>query len=66
MMRLFKRRSSDPNPQLVSLAPLSPDSDEEGMKQWHPRSGQASPVAVGSSTPISGSPKITRKGNGMQ
>nr|XP_014287107.2 uncharacterized protein LOC106687635 [Halyomorpha halys] len=61
-MRLFKRRSSDPNPQLVSLAPLSPDSDEEGMKQWHPRSGQASPVAVGSSTPISGSPKITRKG----
>lgn len=62
-MRLFKRRSSDPNPQLVSLAPLSPDSDsEDGVKQWHPRSGQASPVAIGSSTPISGSPKITRKG----
>ncbi|XP_014249907.1 uncharacterized protein LOC106666894 [Cimex lectularius] len=63
-MRLFKRRSSDPNPQLVSLAPLSIEDTEEEchLKQWQQRSGQASPVSVGSSTPLSSSPSLYRKG----
>ncbi|KAK9497429.1 hypothetical protein O3M35_004138 [Rhynocoris fuscipes] len=59
-MRLFGRRSSDPNPQLVSLARLSPDSEDEST--CRSRSGHASPVTLGPSTPLSASPALARKG----
>lgn len=59
-MRLFGRRSSDPNPQLVSLARLSPDSEDETI--CRSRSGHVSPVTLGPSTPLSASPALTRKG----
>ncbi|XP_073999242.1 arc isoform X2 [Rhodnius prolixus] len=59
-MRLFGRRSSDPNPQLVSLARLSPDSEDES--NCRSRSGHVSPVTLGPSTPLSASPALTRKG----
>ncbi|KAG8303511.1 hypothetical protein J6590_007169 [Homalodisca vitripennis] len=58
MMRLFKRRCSDPSPQLVSLSPLSQEEEAEGSKPRQTRSGQASPAR----TPVSGSPKAHRKG----
>ena len=62
-MRLFKRRCSDPSPQLVSLSPLSNDeADGNNTTVRQTRSGQASPVSKGSGTPISGSPKVHRKG----
>uniref|UniRef100_A0A1B6M045 PDZ domain-containing protein n=2 Tax=Graphocephala atropunctata TaxID=36148 RepID=A0A1B6M045_9HEMI len=57
-MRLFKRRCSDPSPQLVSLSPLSQEEEAEGSKPRQTRSGQASPAR----TPVSGSPKAHRKG----
>lgn len=63
-MRLFKRRCSDPSPQLVSLSPLSnDDTDGTSTTVRQTRSGQASPVSKGSGTPVSGSPKVHRKGN---
>ncbi|CAA9998471.1 unnamed protein product [Nesidiocoris tenuis] len=58
-MRLFRRRSSDPNPQLVSLAPLSADSEDEAPGL---RSGQASPASTGGGTPLNGSPSFNRRG----
>ncbi|KAF6215761.1 hypothetical protein GE061_000094 [Apolygus lucorum] len=59
-MRLFRRRSSDPNPQLVSLAPLSVESEDESPGI---RSGQASPASTGGgSTPLNGSPAFNRRG----
>uniref|UniRef100_A0A1B6C200 PDZ domain-containing protein n=2 Tax=Clastoptera arizonana TaxID=38151 RepID=A0A1B6C200_9HEMI len=61
-MRLFKRRCSDPSPQLVSLSPLSQDEAEDPVKPRQTRSGQASPVSKGPATPVSGSPKTHRKG----
>lgn len=70
-MRLFKRRCSDPNPQLVSLQPLSDVINEDTLVEPEIkvpdvkiRSGQASPVlfGTGSCTPILTSPKAVRKG----
>lgn len=64
-MRLFKRRCSDPNPQLVSLQPLDEAPDEHvssrlksgpsgdmlgGHRAPKLRSGQASPVYNGTGT----------------
>ncbi|XP_039276706.1 uncharacterized protein LOC111046132 [Nilaparvata lugens] len=63
-MRLFKRRCSDPSPQLVSLSPLTQEEVEEvetsacAKPPRQTRSGQASPAR----TPLSGSPKPHRKG----
>lgn len=58
-MRLFKRRCSDPSPQLVSLSPLTQeDVDGSDEKPRQTRSGQTSPAR----TPLSGSPKPHRKG----
>lgn len=73
-MRLFRRRCSDPNPQLVSLQPISDvivNDDDLGNVDSNGgvkiRSGQASPVIMGngSCTPISSSPKTARKGKAM-
>lgn len=54
-MRLFKRRSSDPSPQLVSLSPLNQDGEYDcngaSPRQWATRSGQSSPVTRAPSTP---------------
>lgn len=65
-MRLFKRRCSDPNPQLVSLQPLDEVDNEhvEQREQGGLRSGQASPAisGTGACTPVLASPKPTRKG----
>lgn len=58
-MRLFKRRCSDPSPQLVSLSPLTQDDVDTFIdKPRQTRSGQTSPAC----TPLSGSPKPHRKG----
>jgi len=61
-MRLFKRRCSDPSPQLVSLSPITQEGEDEVevevTRPRQTRSGQASPVR----TPVSGSPKAYRKG----
>lgn len=69
-MRLFKTgRCSDPNPQLVSLQPISDGISEDVLSESETtsggiRSGQASPVIYGngSCTPILSSPKAVRKG----
>lgn len=68
-MRLFKRRCSDPNPQLVSLQPISDAISEDVFPESETtagriRSGQASPIIYGngSCTPILSSPKAVRKG----
>lgn len=52
-MRLFKRRCSDPSPQLVSLAPIETQDLNE------PTSGYTTPK--GYATPESGSPKPQKK-----
>ncbi|KAK3909227.1 PDZ domain-containing protein 2 [Frankliniella fusca] len=69
-MRLFRRRCSDPSPQLVSLAPLNCDGDSPtasaapaapatpaGPSRPLPKGGHSSPI-----TPTRGSPKLPRKG----
>ncbi|XP_065221912.1 tyrosine-protein phosphatase non-receptor type 13-like [Planococcus citri] len=62
-MRIFKRRSSDPSPQLVSLSPLVNDHEnEEAEDIRQTKSGQATPTGKGSCTPNSRSPKTYRKG----
>lgn len=66
IMRLFKRRCSDPSPQLVSLSPIANDEDQEDLDghclNYENLSGQNSPAGKGSQTPIDGSPKSHRKG----
>lgn len=52
-MRLFKRRCSDPSPQLVSLSPI-----EQDRRDVSP-SGYATPK--GCITPDNGSPKPHKK-----
>lgn len=60
-MRIFKRRSSDPSPQLVSLSPLMHEHEEvENLRQT--KSGQTTPTGKGSCTPNNRSPKTHRKG----
>ncbi|KAK6642912.1 hypothetical protein RUM43_004414 [Polyplax serrata] len=75
-MRLFRRRCSDPNPQLVSLQPISDSVNDEvystlesngggeGGGSVKIRSGQASPIIMGNGacTPVMSSPKAPRKG----
>lgn len=75
-MRLFRRRCSDPNPQLVSLQPISDSINDEvystlesngggeGGGSVKIRSGQASPIIMGNGacTPVMSSPKAPRKG----
>ncbi|XP_026683847.1 uncharacterized protein LOC103515305 [Diaphorina citri] len=67
-MRLFKRRCSDPSPQLVSLSPIANDEDQDDLDNnclnnaYDNNSGQNTPAGKGSRTPISGSPKSHRKG----
>lgn len=53
-MRLFKRRCSDPSPQLVSLSPI-----EQDPRDISP--GYATPK--GCVTPENGSPKLHKKSN---
>nr|XP_018913743.1 PREDICTED: uncharacterized protein LOC109041776 [Bemisia tabaci] len=53
-MRLFKRRCSDPSPQLVSLAPLTVEDDFEDPK-LKSRSGHSSPARA-PATPLTGIP----------
>lgn len=62
MMRIFKRRSSDPSPQLVSLSPLVHDEHEEVEDVRQTKSGQSTPTGKGSCTPNNRSPKAYRKG----
>ncbi|XP_034240983.1 mucin-19-like [Thrips palmi] len=73
-MRLFRRRCSDPSPQLVSLAPLHCDGEGPPLPlvppaPAAPRGGvPVGPVGVprggrsSPSTPTRGSPKLPRKG----
>uniref|UniRef100_A0A8D8TPF5 PDZ domain-containing protein 2 n=1 Tax=Cacopsylla melanoneura TaxID=428564 RepID=A0A8D8TPF5_9HEMI len=62
-MRLFKRRCSDPSPQLVSLSPIANDEDQdEDHNMYDSVSGQNTPSGKGSRTPQEGSPKSHRKG----
>ncbi|KAL0278208.1 UNVERIFIED_CONTAM: hypothetical protein PYX00_000093 [Menopon gallinae] len=70
-MRLFRRRCSDPNPQLVSLQPIEDVINDDDLPEAEIsggvpriRSGQSSPVihGNGSCTPVLSSPKAARKG----
>lgn len=64
-MRIFKRRSSDPSPQLVSLSPLMNENEEciESVRQS--KSGQSTPTENGSYTPNNHSPKPYRRGKSI-
>lgn len=61
-MRIFKRRSSDPSPQLVSLSPLMNENDEDVENVRQTKSGQTTPTGKGSCTPNNRSPKVYRRG----
>ncbi|PNF35456.1 hypothetical protein B7P43_G04136 [Cryptotermes secundus] len=68
-MRLFKRRCSDPSPQLVSLSPISQDvindvmpDDNTSVRTRHHQRPPPVPGSSRGATACDGSPKSNRKG----
>lgn len=68
-MRLFKRRCSDPSPQLVSLSPISQDiindaipDDNTSVRTRHHHRPPPVPGCSKGAAAYEGSPKTNRKG----